>query len=215
LPRHDAGTLQPPRFPILTLDERELAPALGYVFDLKWLLPGESIVSILWKFARANGLAGHVLVHQIGPDVDPYEGVEPVRGVIDVKRLRRMLRLPVNVLRASLLDATLRGRHHKAFRYCRQCAARGYHSVLYQLESEYRCPAHHCALETRCLHCGRETPYILNASLIEAPYRCPECRSPCSYWSMPLLSGRMRKQDRIAISRRFFLRTISGIGKHS
>jgi len=60
-----------PRFPILSLDERRLTPALGYIFDARWLLPGESIVSILWKFSLANGLPGHALVRLMGADIDP------------------------------------------------------------------------------------------------------------------------------------------------
>lgn len=204
--------LTPPRLPILTLDERQLTPALGYVFNIKWLMPGESIVSILWRFARANAMPGHELVHLLGPNVDPYEGVEPVHGAIDIIRLRRMLNLPVKVLRASLLDGEQRNRYHRFFRYCRQCAAHGYHSVLYQLEGEYQCPAHRRALEIRCLHCGHETPYLLNASLIEAPYRCPLCRTPYCYWrgSPVLAPPTMRKQDRIAITRQCFLRLFKG-----
>ena len=60
--RKEAPALIAPRFPILNLDERRLTPALGFIFDARWLLPGESIISILWKFARANGLPGHALV---------------------------------------------------------------------------------------------------------------------------------------------------------
>ena len=43
-------------------------------------MPGESLVSILWKFACANALPGHALLHLISPEVDPHEGVAPVRG---------------------------------------------------------------------------------------------------------------------------------------
>ncbi|WP_241975095.1 hypothetical protein [Paraburkholderia sp. BL17N1] len=201
----DSVALKAPRFPILTLDERQLTPALGFIFDVRWLLPGESIVSILWKFARANGLAGHTLVQLMGADVDPYEGVEPMRDVIDVKRLRRMLCLPVKVLRASLLDAGQRGRHHPTFRYCRQCTARGHHSVTYQMFSENRCPAHDRMLETQCRHCGRETPYILNAILVGSPYRCAWCGTLYGTRFPPVLSTgpTMRKEDRIAIARHF------------
>jgi hypothetical protein len=61
----DSVALRAPRFPTLTLDERQLTPALGFIFDVGWLLPGESMVSILWKFARVNGLPGHTLVQLI------------------------------------------------------------------------------------------------------------------------------------------------------
>ena len=206
--RCDFVTLKRPRFPILEFDEWELSLSRGSAFDPKWLMPGESLVSILWKFACANGLPGGVLVHLISPCVDPLQGVAPVRNNIELTRLRRILRLPEVVLRASLLDAVLPARPHPAFRYCRLCAAHGYHSVLYQLEDEDRCPAHHQSLETCCLHCGGETPYIVSASVIEAPFRCLWCRSHFSSGRLSLLSTlpAMRRHERIAIRRRFFLR---------
>ena len=54
LRRRNPAALKPPRFPILAFDERELRLALGSVFNLKWLVPGESLVSILWKFFCAK-----------------------------------------------------------------------------------------------------------------------------------------------------------------
>jgi hypothetical protein len=36
---------RPLSFPILTLDESKLAPALGYLFYSKWLDPYESLIS--------------------------------------------------------------------------------------------------------------------------------------------------------------------------
>jgi len=203
--RKEAPALIAPRFPILSLEERRLSPALGFIFDARWLLPGESIVSILWKFARANGLPGHTLVRLMGVDIDPYEGVEPLRDAVDLKHLRRMLLLPGKVLRGSLLDAGQRGRHHPVFRYCRQCVLLGHHSVTYQMFSENRCPAHQRKLETQCHRCGRETPYILNASLVGSPYRCAQCGELYARQSPPAFAAKpaMRKEHRIAIARHF------------
>lgn len=215
--RCDFVALKRPRFPILAFDESELSLSRGSAFNPKWLLPGESFVSILWKFACANVLPGDVLVHLISPCVDPSEGVAPVRDDIEFTRLCRILRLPEGVLRVSLLDAALPGRPHPAFRYCKLCAAHGYHSVLHQLEDEDRCPAHHQSLDTRCPHCGGETPYIVSASVIEAPFRCLSCRSHFSYGRLSLLSTipAMRRQDRIAMRRRLLLRlenTVDTVG---
>ena len=213
LSRRDAAVLKPPRFPILTFDERQLSLAFGSVINLKWLMPGESLLSILWKFACANSLPSHVLVQLLSPEVDASEGVAPVRDDIDLMRLRCILRLPEQILRVSLLEAARSGRYHATFRYCRQCAAHGYHSVLYQLEDEDRCPAHHQSLETRCPHCRGETPYLVNTSVIEAPFRCVWCRSHFSYGRLSLLSTTpaMRRQDRIALTRRLRLRFGNGI----
>jgi hypothetical protein len=43
---HSAAMPRPLSFPILTLDENKLAPALGYLFYSKWLDPYESLISI-------------------------------------------------------------------------------------------------------------------------------------------------------------------------
>jgi hypothetical protein len=208
LPRRDGKALKPPRFPILTFDEWQLSLELDSAFNLKWLMSGESLLSILWKFACANALPSHVLLHLVSPNVDPCEGVAPVRDAINLKRLCRLIRLPKDVLRVSLLDAALHGRYHSVFRYCRQCAAHGYQSVLHQLEQEDRCPAHQQSLETRCPHCRREMPYVVSASVIEAPFRCVWCCSRFSYGRLSLLSTApaMRRRDRVAISRRLLLR---------
>ncbi len=46
LPPRSDGLLREPAFPILTLDESRLTPALGYVFRKGWLYPHESLISI-------------------------------------------------------------------------------------------------------------------------------------------------------------------------
>jgi hypothetical protein len=213
LQRRNVAALKPPRFPILPFDEWQLSLARSSVFNLGWLVPGESLVSILWKFGCANALPGHALVHLISPEVDPREGVAPVRDVIDLTRLRRVLLLPSDVLRTSLLSAAPHSRYHEALRYCRPCAAHGYHSVLYQREDEDHCPAHHQSLQTHCPHCSGETPYRVSADVIGAPFRCVWCHSHYSYGRLSLLSTTpaMRKQDRIAISRRLRLRSCNDI----
>ena len=54
LRRRNAKALKPPRLPILTFDEWQLRLALDGVFKVTWLMRGESLLSILWKFACAN-----------------------------------------------------------------------------------------------------------------------------------------------------------------
>lgn len=167
--------LSPPRFPILTLDEARLTPALGYLFRRRWIDPYESLVSVLWKFEKANALSGTVVAHLMGPDIDPYEGIVPELGVVDIDRLQAVLTLPKTTLREALLAPTERRRFSATFRHCRRCIAHGYHSVVHQVETVYRCPAHLDVLESVCRNCGHEAPYRVNVQLLEAPYRCSQC----------------------------------------
>lgn len=196
--------LSPPRFPILTLDEAKLSPALGYLFQRKWIEPYESLVSILWKFQKANALSGKVVANLMGPDIDPYEGIMPELSVVDIERLHGTLGLPKTTLREALLAPTERRRFAPTFRHCRRCIALGYHSVVHQIETVYRCPAHRDALESACRNCGYEAPYRVNVQLLETPYRCSQCRE--SYggngWR-PTEARPMRAGYRKALSRKY------------
>ena len=78
--------------PILTFDERALSPRFGYVFHRRWLWPYESVVSMLWKFARMNGLPGHAVAAHLSPEgVDPCEGCDLSK--VDVPCVARLLGL--------------------------------------------------------------------------------------------------------------------------
>jgi hypothetical protein len=46
-----------------------------------------------------------VVARLLGPDVDPYEGVVPQLGMVDVDRLHESLRVSVETLCAALLPA--------------------------------------------------------------------------------------------------------------
>ncbi|MGF6872811.1 hypothetical protein [Paraburkholderia sp. MM5477-R1] len=131
----DSGPPAQPAFPILTLDESRLTPALGYVFRRSWLYPHESLISILWKFEMGNALTGVVVARTMGLDVDPYEGIVPRQGLVDVVRLQESFGLPAELLRAALMDPVGRRRYTDMFRYCRRCLARHYHSVVHRKRS--------------------------------------------------------------------------------
>jgi hypothetical protein len=88
--------------PIMLFDERQLAPSFGYLFNPKWVSPHESIVSMQWKFGRANALPGHVLITQIAKDtIDPYEGISACPSAQGPTRTRRTV-----AHGASLADST-------------------------------------------------------------------------------------------------------------
>lgn len=201
-PPRSGALPQPLSFPILTLDESKLAPALGYYFSSKWLDPYESLISILWKFEKANALPGIVVARLLRPDIDPFDGFAPHSGEVDMGRLQDVLGLPTKALRAALLERPERRRYSEVLRYCRHCMARGYHSVLHQIESVKRCPAHRCALESICRRCGRQALHHVGLQLLESPYRCPYCRE----WSgghgwCPNKARPMQLQQRRAFTR--------------
>jgi len=206
-PPRDEVRLQAPSFPILTFDETSLTPSLGYLFNNKWLYPCETLISILWKFERANALTGIVVARLLGPEIDLYEGVVPDRGSLDLHRLRDEFRLPREALRRAVPEQSGRRRFSGVFRYCRRCLGKGYHSVVHQFEDLSLCPAHHCGLESICRRCGREVSYRVNVQLLEAQYRCANClvRLGSNVWS-PANAEPMRPAHRKSFTRRYFKR---------
>ena len=159
--------------PILIFDERVLSPRFGYVFQRRWLQPYESVVGMLWKFARMNGLPGHSLVpHLCRRPVDPYEGIDPAD--VDVRLLAQLLAIAQKSVRAGIGRASADASPH--LRYCPRCIDVGFHGRPHQQLRHARCPIHGWPLQTRCCRCGRESVYRLDAQMLDAPFRCRHCR---------------------------------------
>ena len=157
--------------PILTFENATLGPSLGYVFDTRWLDPYESLVSMLWKFAWVNGLAGHLVVaHVAKRSIDPYEGIAATADDVDVRRVARTLGVASETVRAACR------RGCPVLQFCTRCMSRGYHGMVHQLGPEARCPAHGCAMESTCRGCGASSAWHLDARLLDAPFRCAYCR---------------------------------------
>jgi hypothetical protein len=125
-----------------------------------------------------NRLSGHLVISQLAKDsnVDPYVGVAALQSEVDIRRLHQALGLQYKIVRGSLISGSLDNVGNPYFRYCRKCLCRGYHGVIHQLEIVQTCPVHRCPLEEACGECGARMPYRLNAHLLDAPYRCGNCR---------------------------------------
>lgn len=158
--------------PILTFEDAAFGPSLGYVFDPRWLDPYESLVSMLWKFAWVNGLAGHLVVTQVAKrPIDPYEGIAATVDDVDVRRVACALGVA-----SKTVQAACRRGQGPLLQVCTRCMSRGYHGVVHQLGPEARCPVHGCRLASACLGCGARTAWRLDARLLDAPFRCAHCR---------------------------------------
>jgi hypothetical protein len=185
--------------PILILDQHALNPRFGYVLHRRWVQPYESVVGMLWKFARANRLAGHFLIKQLRANpVDPYLGLRPED--IDVPIVARLLSVTQRSVREGM-DAAARDAS-QFLRYCPSCMSLGYHSVVHQRERYQRCPIHGVSLLATCRHCGEASAYRLDAQLLEAPFRCRHCRRTYGSNSPPLLRCKeLSRERRIAVTR--------------
>lgn len=186
--------------PILTFDERALSPRLGYVFDRRWLDPFESIVGMVWKFVRMNGIAGHTMMTQLCRHVDPYEGAVPAPQNVDVRALARMLGVTQSNVRAGLYSAP---RDSARLKYCTRCLSRGYHGASHQHGRLLCCPAHGRPLQTLCRHCQRPSEYRLDAQLLDSPFRCRHCSRYLAWPPPSNLAHRrpMTLKERVAMIR--------------
>lgn len=154
-----------------------------------------------------NAVPGNVVARLMGPDIDPYEGVVPQLGAVNLDRLHRTLGIPFTPLEIALLHPSQRRLYSPLFRHCRRCITRGYHSVPHQLLTIHSCPAHHRPLETVCRRCGYQAPYMVNVRLLESPYRCAFCGDGYGGrgWS-PDTARPMKQECRIAFTRRYYER---------
>jgi predicted Zn-ribbon and HTH transcriptional regulator len=191
--------------PILTLDEVEVAASFGYLFDARQVGPCESIVSMLWKFARMNGLAGSRVVSQLSAaPLDPYEGLPASHSGVDVRRVARLLGLTQKAVRSSLGSASGRRLLSPRLRHCPRCMACGYHGVAHQFLGAMQCPAHGDWLEEGCRACGHVSDYRLDAQLLDAPFRCARCRRPYARGAMRFEPPRQLPQRiRVAMTRAY------------
>ena len=192
-------------YPILTFEENKLSPSLGYLFKRQWVDPFESVVSILWKFARLNRLPGHrVVTHVAKGQIDPYEGYAATAAELDIRLTAASLGLTQKTIRLSMQRPELRRDWCSQLRFCPHCMSRGYHSVVHQFGCIPYCPVHGCCLQTRCRSCGSTSEYLIKASVLDATFKCPNCRrsygnSPPSFvHRIPMLP-----RDRAAIVRAF------------
>ena len=203
--RHESQPVSTSFFPILTFDEGKLRPSLGYLFKRQWLDPCESMVSILWKFARMNRLPGHMVVaHVAKRQIDPYEDFAATAAEVDIRMTAGSLGLTQKTIRFAIQGPQLRRGWCSQLRYCRRCMFRGYHSVVHQLGSVPYCPVHGCCLETMCRSCGGASDYLIKASVLDAPFRCPQCRRCYGFTSASFVHRMpLRAHERAAIFRTF------------
>lgn len=159
--------------PLLVLDERVLSPQFGFVFRRRWLQPYESIVGMLWKFARMNQLPGHATIqHLCREPVDPYEGLNVDQT--DVARVAKLLGVTQRTVRSGIVFDS-RG-CSPMLRHCPRCMSMGYHGRAHQLLHHDLCPAHGLPLTVACPRCAQPSAYRLTAQLLDSPFRCSHCR---------------------------------------
>lgn len=150
------------------------ASAYKFVWTCRWIGPYESAFNVLQKFAWANPEAGDLL-SKLRIDENLH-----CSGATARKCLPAFLS---SHLAGGLLETyakrwaqRLESEH---FRFCPKCLARGFHSILHQLEALQCCPIHGDPLRSNCSHCNAVTPVMAKSSgAFKSPFSCLECTRP-------------------------------------
>ncbi len=124
-----------------------------------------------------NRLPGHMVVaHVAKRQIDPYEGFAATAAELDIRLTAGSLGLIQKTIRFAMQRPELRRGWCSDLRYCARCMSRRYHSVIYQFGGVPCCLVHGCFMQTMCRSCGASSDYLIKASVLDAPFKCPHCR---------------------------------------
>jgi hypothetical protein len=104
------------------------------------------------------------------PNVDLRSG-----EFFDLGQMASILRLDsAQIGHAFLLDTLSNKRRTSGdmLRWCPECAKRGFHTSVFQLDLVATCPLHGCKLRSKCPHCHTPIPYRLRPDL----FTCSSCK---------------------------------------
>lgn len=148
-------------------------------------LPGESMVSSLWRFAWRNGLDAKTLLPFCSDGNYQKEAVSEGYWRYDHERFAAASGWRLYDTEAVLLNSC-HEKHRSAwwsgtFRYCPICLEHLYHSYWHQCKFLSHCPYDGAPLLEHCYGCGTFLPhYGFRRTLLNRPYTCPTCRGPIS-----------------------------------
>jgi hypothetical protein len=174
-------------------------------------LPGESIISSLWRFAWRNGLRAKELLRFCSPYLTYDKENTKWTGVpgFDANIFARSSGWPKQLDERKCMEVTRK--HHLGmwwasnFRYCPLCLENAYHSFWHQNLFITHCPLDGAMLSTGCHCCGRLLPtYGFHHKLLDRPYTCEHCGGPVS-GVVPQIKARLEMQGRSAEIKRAFL----------
>ena len=191
--------------PIMVFAPNLLRPQLGYIFDVDWVEPYESLVGILWKYVKMNSFATPWLVEQIinsALPVDPYAARLSATD-IDCVHAAKLIGIPLKIVQNGVAKSGGMRKRSDVLRWCPQCMAHGYHGIVHQYEDVIQCPVHAERLHSTCARCGHTNAYHLSVVLLESAFKCPTCGNRYAFQdrSNPCFRRRFDQAARIALTR--------------
>lgn len=173
----------------MTSVESGLSSVPRYCWRRDWVVPYESLWSLLHKFAALNWVYMRDVkqLFRKTSTVDRWQRYGLGKWNLhtlwdfDAEKIRTALKLSPEDLNQSLTISLISSLEIRwltpemALRFCPECINRGYHSVFHQLYALSECPIHGITLTEKCHRCGGKIPYKLNDQG-KSPYSCPVCQ---------------------------------------
>ncbi len=164
--------------------DRYVPPPKSWNWRDDWYTKHDSAYSLFSKFAFLNAFAASDLIRLFvspgsrttmlqRPQIDLRDPSK-----FDLAALSIALRADIDTVAQSFLFAMLPNSRRKAadhLRWCKKCAAIGFHSPLFQIEVIHDCPIHAWPLLSGCPSCKAKIPYRLSRQVLEMPFGCPFC----------------------------------------
>lgn len=156
---------------------------IGYTWDESWLLPYESIRSLLHKFSALNRIS----LHECKKLFKPESGVEDITELGSKLSLRKLTgiigvggNLDSHLVHRIIHPADMPSLLSPYLRTCPICSAHGFHSIFHQVLPIEKCPIHQMGLIiTTCGACGSYEMYdsmkIAAGKYSGSPCACAKC----------------------------------------
>jgi len=150
----------------------------GYAWFPQYIYPWESQWSLLHKFARWNVLGVQALYRAVGRGINVT--VNLMSGqFIDEGKFASATGMSSDDVRNSLCTNYLlpgdRSLIVPSLRFCPDCLALGYHSVVHQFLLFDKCLVHGLELQTGCPGCHALISTEMTGSNLKRCFRCPCC----------------------------------------
>ena len=158
----------------------------------RWILPYESPWGIIGKFCYFNPVSLKTILCLLDSTNEiKYKSIGIKKWdfnnayLFSEENLKKLAAIAnfekhqlVSVIKEKDLHWLVSTRH---LRFCKECVAKGYHSIFHQMLLLKNCVIHkEVALTDFCLFCGRSIPYQLNLCKSQG-YACPMCLK--HFWS--------------------------------
>lgn len=171
----------------ILLDRHDPSIEHGWCWRDDWATGFDSAFGLLAKFASLNAMGAKEVAH-VFIDRECGRRTAILRApnldlrcseFFDKARMASILRLDGEGLQHAFLLETLVNKKRvcgEMLRWCPQCAKRGFHTPVFQLDLVAACPVHGCKLRSKCPHCHTRIPYRLTPETFKSPFTCPSCK---------------------------------------